>query len=1677
MSQRSDQNPQQSEALRQELLEYIYGCHEDAAAIEARIEGEPEVRALLNEVRGMAALLDDAARMPVAPLTLDLEAKAPSAAGTAVAAPTVERPLFAQPLFRVAASFLMLAVLTGPFVTWMVLDHRAAQVAAENIALVVTGPPAVPDAAGATYHIQTVDAAGVSVPTDVTWTARDQEGLVVATDTIRVEDAGVDLPLTPRLESAAMFEVSLADETFGSVPVATFALGGKQRPPLVHLSMDRQAYRPGEAMFLRAVILDRLTMEPRDGYWAMRITDARDTSMMSLAVRSQDGVAATAWQIPESGGGGTWHFELRDAKNQFTVERLPFVVRRFSAPRLAKTVVLDRETYAAGQKGAAEVTVKAADGALATGAKVDGTVSIDGRTVWSESTTLDDAGRALLHFQLPTEPGTGEARFFARVQHQGIVETKVVPFFIPTTKLDVSLYPEGGDLVAGAPVRVYAEVADARGRPVHAKGRVVDVSTGFAVADFETAHKGRGQFTFSPGSGCRYRLEMVDPVADPVDLPEVKDDAVGLTARAASTAAGAPVSAQVTVPSAGPWIVGLFCRGTLVSHTSLVAAGTHPVDLTPPDHVAGVLRLTVFDRNLKPVAERLVHRESAKGLRVEVTPDFSELTPGAHQRVGVKVTDENGEGVFAVVGVSVHDAGSARSADTRRIGLADRAWLFGDLEADELEKVETFMASDADGLRNVDLLLGTRGWRRFAWADPDAFVAAHGDRARRRLALEGRPQVPVVSDSRSEQAARVARVRAQANTARRVSLIVALVLVIGVSLACVWSSQVAWLRRLGVRRPFLVLTLPTALLGTFVLGLCLLTWTQDGQRMAAPDQGFSSVPTSSVETSDVDGAIAWAYGLDVRELAAGQRDFGLSTVWGADPGGRFDLYFMDASTGLAIPPDDLLSIARFAASYVKDFDVELAADVRAGLFAFETPRLPPIQTFSRSDFSGFFRINGKRGTWGREYAHRRDTTRKEARTDFTETVYWNALLKTDATGAVAFDFDLSDRVGTWNVWADVHGEGRVGQAEATFVTTKPFYLDPKIPLEVTAGDVLLIPVRVATGSAPATVEMSATGTGSLAVTQVAPTKSTRTADVGRFAATIEQGSGRFLVPVEVSDAKVSALAFAGRSGSWKDTVARPVRVVARGFPHRWSSSGRLVDAASVVVPMPEDAVDGSLVVGLKLYPSPLATLTDGMDGMLREPTGCFEQTSSKNYPNVLALRWNESTGEGSPSMSKRARALLAKGYARLAGFEVEGGGFDWYGRAPAHVGLTAYGLMQFTDMARVYDVDADLLARTRTWLLSQRDGKGGFESPARSYSFAGGGAQSILDAYVTQALLVAGEDPLAVKMELDRLAERVATSEDPYELALCAVAMREAGRADVADRARDRLKRFQKPDGSVPGAKSTITSSGARDRVVETTGWAVLAWLGDENDRALVEPAVAWLVKQRRGNGMFGATQATVMTMKATLAYAETQPASAKTGTVTVKVNRRVFRTLTITEGQTSVVRCNDLETVLQSGTNNVVTLEASGGNELPWTLDLRYVSDKPADDPGCPLDLETSLVSAQVEEGKGVALRVTWSNLTKKDLPSPMLVVGLPAGLHADTRVLDALRDGGHFDHWEVRGRDLTFYVRALEAEERRTFDIDLVAAIPGTTTGPASRTWLYYEPDRKRWVDPVTVKVAPIK
>src|SRR5262249_52937677 len=118
----------------------------------------------------------------------------------------------------------------------------------------------------------------------------------------------------------------------------------------------------------------------------------------------------------------------------------------------------------------------------------------------------------------------------------------------------------------------------------------------------------------------------------------------------------------------------------------------------------------------------------------------------------------------------------------------------------------------------------------------------------------------------------------------------------------------------------------------------------------------------------------------------------------------------------------------------------------------------------------------------------------------------------------------------------------------------------------------------------------------------------------------------------------------------EDTIAARIRVVPEGFPIVGSQSDLLEGAARNDVVLPKTWIPGTLKYQVAFYPSTLADLQKGLEAMLREPGGCFEQTSTSNYPNLLVLNYLKETDQAKPEVARRAQELLARGYQMLTSF-------------------------------------------------------------------------------------------------------------------------------------------------------------------------------------------------------------------------------------------------------------------------------------------------------------------------------------------------------------------------------------------------------------------------------------------
>lgn len=1451
-----------------------------------------------------------------------------------------------------------------------------------------------------------------------------------------------------------------------------------------HLSVDKPWYRPGETIFYRSLTLERFALT--SSFDVPLHFELRDPSgaVVPGSVRegvTERGVGNGAFALPQSAVGGEYVLVARSLDGFFPEVRRPVLVRQFRNPRFRTKLDFERDSYGPGDLVLAEFSAERIEGGSLAGAKLTIQATLDGRALHQATVAADATGRTTVSFRLPDLFGDGRGELAIVVDDGAARETTAKTIPIRLGKVLVDFYPEGGDLVAGLENRVYFAARTPFHESVHIAGEVLD-DRGESVASLASVRDGLGQFRFRPEPGRRYSLKIARPldVTTVPELPRPTDGSLVLDTGAGVFAAAAPITFAVRSKSRRTLVAVARCRGQDVAETTLIAGDddvTHK--LTLPADVGGVVRLTLLDGTStlrQPLAERLVYRRSARNVSVKVVEHGRDYSPGQPLRLTLQTRDERGQPVAAVLGVSVVDDAVLGLATKPAPTLRTHFLLTSEVQRPEdLEDANFYLGDEPEAAAALDLLLGTQGWRRFVGRNVTAPLAqspAFQEEVRRLVELGTQPTKPVHFDNRGEVYQRALLRRQQLDRALTPLVPVGLILLLMILTG--WLT-LRFISRMTLDPRFGLLLLAAGLVpfvGCAESNMPASNDLRDAKTASAP-----RATTRPTMTEQVALPTAEPMGNAPASRPAMPEPAGESPPPPTEPnasmgggGGVLPAPGLPTNVPSTSTPWDTAPIGGPRSAVVADATRVLSHD--------ELRRLLTSRGYDAASLTD--QLLAELRFPIREYSHRHQPPGQEpnVRRDFTETLFWNPLLVTDARGEATLRFDLSDSVTRFRVQVDAHtADGRIGSGGGTVVSRLPFQLDPKLPLEVTAGDKLDVPVAISNYfAADLPVALTVLVDGPL----VANGETT-----ANFALP-SNGRRREHFSYDVPNGRtgVASIEVRGSAGAMSDAVRRTVPVTPSGYPVQTSLSGVLDGTARVRLPVPSDALPGSLAVTLRAYPSPLADMQQGLESLLSEPHGCFEQASSTNYPNTMVLRYLQEHRIVQSDVSDRARKLLTSGYRRLTSYECRERGFEWFGADPGHEALTAFGLLQFHDMAAVFEVDTTLLIRTREWLLGRRDGEGSFRRNAR-HLHQWSVEQSIVDAYIVWAITEserAGSGDVSPKSEISnlksdlsaelaKLESAAASSSDPYFLALVANSLLNVGRVEPAEKLLERLESQQAADGSLTG-RTTVTQSGGLSRNAETTSLAALAWLKHSRFRTPANRAVNWLASNRRGGG-FGSTQATVLALKAFVAHARLSGRGDRAGTLTVSAAGKPLGTATLPTGESRVVELPRLAAGLAPGEVEL-ELSAADYGRLPYAIDVAYHTSRPPSDSACPVTLSTKLAETKLRAGATVTLHAELKNTTAQGLPMTVAVLGLPAGLEPRVEQLDELKKTEKFDYYELRARELIFYWRTLAPNAGHAWNVTLTATVPGRYTGPASRTYLYYTAEQKMWTPPLEAEIA---
>jgi hypothetical protein len=460
----------------------------------------------------------------------------------------------------------------------------------------------------------------------------------------------------------------------------------------------------------------------------------------------------------------------------------------------------------------------------------------------------------------------------------------------------------------------------------------------------------------------------------------------------------------------------------------------------------------------------------------------------------------------------------------------------------------------------------------------------------------------------------------------------------------------------------------------------------------------------------------------------------------------------------------------------------------------------------------------------------------------------------------------------------------------------------------------------------------------------------------------------------------------------------------------------------------------------------------------------------------------QKTGNANPEVQLQAEKYVATGYQRLLTFEVSGGGFSLFGNPPAEVFLTAYGLMEFTDMAEVYPVDEALIERTAQWLLNQQQGDGTWVDQGYSEHWH---VESKVPttAYIAWALIEAGYgDTPEVGRAIATIREHASEVEDAYGLALVANALAAYDPDDSATKAViDRLYEMRVEEGEVvywqTGAASFMGATGESGSL-ETTALAAIALMRANAYSDAVSGALAYLIQGKDSWGTWQTTQATILSLKALLLANEQAGKAEGPATVRVSLNGELTQEIVIDETNADVVHIVTFDHGFSPTGQNRVQIELEGGGNLMYQVMTRYylpwdkVLPVPEADELITIDVayDRTALAVNDEVTVDVTVRLNQEGVVKMAL----IDLGVPPGFNVVTEDLSQLVEMGVIARYELTGRQIIIYLEDLSSDARLTFSYRLQARFPMRAQTPPSSAYDYYNPGDVTVRAPLEVTVS---
>jgi len=425
----------------------------------------------------------------------------------------------------------------------------------------------------------------------------------------------------------------------------------------VFLMTDKVRYKPGETIWFRAFadIPENQPAAEESSKLHLGLFDKLGKAVVKDIFKLNSGSASGDITIPDNLEGDIYflvaYSSAESSPEQISITKLR-IDPEYSNQWVVETVAKDSISVS-GKKNELFVVLHDISGTILKNEQLRYQFRNGSEILAKDKLKTDENGKVTIPLTIPAK--TNGEPFICELtdskeewKHEVFLPSNIDPIVI-------RFYPEGGNLIAGIPTKIGYTAFNKWGIPVDVEGTVLN-QEGEKITPVKTLTKGLGLFSVINPAQQKFKLQLSGKTGQnqSFELPASKTD--GLAISIVKTDAEF-ISANLVFADKQKQMVALMIThgNNVYWAADMEINGVGRLKIPADQLPKGINLLSAFSKEGNLLAERIIFRDNAEELKINVQAEKKELLANGNMKVKVQLTDENNQPVSGNIAISVTD--------------------------------------------------------------------------------------------------------------------------------------------------------------------------------------------------------------------------------------------------------------------------------------------------------------------------------------------------------------------------------------------------------------------------------------------------------------------------------------------------------------------------------------------------------------------------------------------------------------------------------------------------------------------------------------------------------------------------------------------------------------------------------------------------------------------------------------------------------------------------------------------------------------------------------------------------------------------------------------------------------------------------------------------------------------